>query len=116
MCGRGKLFKGWFQTRHHCEHCEFVFERDPGFFLGSTYINYGLTTVISTGTFVVSRFVLDLPARWLIPALATFCVIFPLICFPFARSLWLALDAFLDRTGAAEQRVSQRSGEVEKSE
>ena len=29
-----------------CPHCGVKFEREPGFFLGSIYINYGLTALI----------------------------------------------------------------------
>jgi hypothetical protein len=36
--------------------------------------------------------------------LATFCVIFPVVFFRYARSLWLSFDCYFDRTGALEQR------------
>ena len=87
-----------------CERCGFRFERDPGYFLGSTYINYGLTTFLTTWSYIVVRFVMGIEQRWLIPGLATFCIIFPLVFFRYARSLWLSFDCYFDRTGALEMR------------
>ena len=104
MCGKGKLFSGLLRMEKTCEHCEFRFERDPGYFLGSTYINYGLTTLLTTWTYIVLHFVLEVGRGWLIPGLATFCVIFPVVFFRYARSLWLSFDCYFDRTGAMEQR------------
>lgn len=87
-----------------CDCCQFVFDRGPGYFLGSTYINYGITTLLTTWTYVVFHFGLDVDKRWLIPGLAAFCVIFPVVFFRYARSLWLAFDCFLDPVGALESR------------
>ena len=46
FCGQGKLFRGWFAMHQQCEACGKSFEREPGFFLGSIYFNYGLTSLI----------------------------------------------------------------------
>lgn len=115
MCGEGKLFKGWFRMAKGCARCGFVFERDPGYFLGATYINYGLTTLISTWTYIVLRFVLAVGQGILIPVLATFCVVFPVVFFRYARSLWLAFDCYLDPSGALESRSERHESGVEES-
>lgn len=104
MCGKGKLFSGLLRMEKTCQRCGFRFERDPGYFLGSTYINYGLTTLLTTWTYIVLHFVIGIGKGWLIPGLATFCVIFPVVFFRYARSLWLSFDCYFDRTGALEQR------------
>ena len=104
LCGKGNLFTGPFKMNTICPECGFRFERDPGYFLGSTYINYGLTTLLTTWTYIVLRFGFDVGRQWLIPSLATFCVIFPLVFFRYARSLWLSFDCYFDRTGAMESR------------
>jgi uncharacterized protein (DUF983 family) len=46
VCGRGKLFRDWLAMHKQCPHCGATFEREPGFFLGSIYVNYGLTALI----------------------------------------------------------------------
>lgn len=108
MCRQGKLFATWIRMEKQCGNCGFQFERDPGYFLGSTYINYGLTTLLTTWTYIVLRFGAGVDRRWLISGLAAFCVIFPLVFFRFARSLWLSFDCYFDRTGALEARTGDR--------
>jgi hypothetical protein len=60
-----------------CDHCGLRYQREPGYFLGSIYFNYGLTA----------------PIVW---PLALFCLLFPLWFFRYARSLWLGFDHFFD--------------------
>lgn len=104
LCGEGPLFKHWMKMEAFCSTCGFKFERDPGYFLGSTYINYGLTTILTTWSYIMLHFVMGIDKKWLIPGLATFSIIFPLVFFRYARSLWLSFDCYFDRTGALEQR------------
>ncbi len=47
-CGQGALFRNLLLMHHHCDACGFVYERAPGFFLGSAYLNYGFTVVSLT--------------------------------------------------------------------
>jgi len=101
-CGIGKLFQGLFRMKTHCSECGFRFERPPGYFLGSTYINYGFTAAITTAVYVVLLFGFRVPRETLLPFALGFCLIFPLVFFRLARSLWLSLDCFFDRAGAAE--------------
>jgi hypothetical protein len=80
-----------------CPRCGLDFRKEPGFYLGSIYFNYGLTTVITMATFFGLFLAYDIsPERMLWP-LAAFCVVFPLWFFRYARSLWLAFDAYYDR-------------------
>jgi hypothetical protein len=90
--------------RERCEHCGFLFDRGPGYFLGSTYINYGITTLSTTIAYIWLRFGLGIPRSLLVPWLAGFCVFFPLVFFRYARSLWLSFDCWLDRQGAMDGR------------
>jgi uncharacterized protein (DUF983 family) len=99
MCGGGRLFRGWFWMNERCDVCGFVYERGPGYFLGSTYINYGITTLSTTAAYIWLRFILGVPRLWVVSGLASFCVIFPLVFFRYARSLWLSFDCWLDRPG-----------------
>ncbi|MFO0426063.1 MAG: DUF983 domain-containing protein [Planctomyces sp.] len=102
MCGRGKMFRDWFRMEKACSCCGFRFGRAPGYFLGSTYINYALTAGLTTVTYVGLHFGLGIANRGLIPALLLFCLVFPLYFFRYARSLWLSLDCCIDVTGASE--------------
>ncbi|MFN0195252.1 MAG: DUF983 domain-containing protein [Planctomycetaceae bacterium] len=95
-CGIGPMFKNWFRMFPECEHCRFRYERAPGFFLGSAYINYGLTAMLTTITYMVLHFGFGYEHQSIVVPLAVFVVLFPLFYFRFARALWLAMDCFID--------------------
>lgn len=98
-CGGGKLFKGWFRMHERCPNCKLKYERDPGYFLGSAYINYGLTAVIITAVYIPLRFVANIEGRDMLVPLGLFCFIFPLFFFRYARAWWLAMDCHFDTEG-----------------
>ena len=86
-----------------CSECRLKFERAPGYFLGSSYINYGLTAV----ALMIMYFALHFGAGWtnreLTYPLVAFCVVFPLFTFRYARALWLALDCHFDQSVLADR-------------
>jgi uncharacterized protein (DUF983 family) len=100
-CGRGPLFRNFFLMHRACGPCGFVYERAPGFFLGSAYINYGFTVVTLTILYVALHFGLGWSNRAATWPLVAYFVTVPLLMFRYARSLWLALDCFYDPTGAS---------------
>ena len=95
-CGGGRLFAGWFKMFPTCANCKLRYERAPGYFLGSAYINYGVTSVLLTIAYIVLHFGAGYTNRTLAAPLAGFCVLFPLITFRHARAFWLAMDCFFD--------------------
>ena len=58
-CGDGPLFRGLVQMHDECPACGLSFRREPGFYLGSIYLNYG-ATVIVTGLLYVQEDPVDL--------------------------------------------------------
>ena len=114
LCGGGKLFTGLISMESSCGRCGFRYERGPGYFLGSTYINYGLTTLLTTWTYIIGRFVLEIDQRTMIPGIVAFCVTFPVVFFRYARSLWLSLDCYFDKEGAVEGLAPEGQESVKK--
>lgn len=102
-CGEGKLFIGWFTMPQRCPVCNLKYERAPGYFLGSSYINYALTAVALTVMYMALHFGLGWSNRELTFPLVGFCVLFPLISFRHARALWLALDCHFDKSILADE-------------
>ena len=98
-CGRGKLFAGWFRMHPSCGACGLAFEREPGFFLGSIYVNYGLTAVLVTAGYFALFFSDTLTDPQRLWTLVSFSVVFPLWFFRYARSLWLGFDQLFDPRG-----------------
>jgi uncharacterized protein (DUF983 family) len=95
-CGETKMFTGLFRMHESCAHCGLKYEREPGYFLGSIYINYGITAFLTSVGWVGLRFGCGVESRWLIYAFAAFCVLFPMLFFRYARALWLAMDCRFD--------------------
>lgn len=79
-----------------CARCDLEYEREPGFFLGAIYVNYGLTSLLATMAYPIGRFALGYPRNALIIGIVAFIVIFPLWFHRYARSLWLGFDYFID--------------------
>jgi uncharacterized protein (DUF983 family) len=96
VCGEGKIFRDWFRVHPQCKICGARFEREPGFFLGSIYFNYGLTALIVAILFPVLLFGGYAENNTLLMGSLLFMVIFPVLFFPLARSLWLGFDEFVD--------------------
>lgn len=83
-----------------CPECRFVFEREPGYWLGSLVIGYVLALVGVTA--------LSLLVRAVVPALdwtwcffAGFALYVPLspVGFRYARASWMYVDHWLDPHG-----------------
>ncbi len=84
-----------------CRNCGTSYQREPGFFLGSIYFNYGLTgLVVAIGFPLLTYYeVLSAPARLL--AAISFVGLFPVWFFRYARSLWLGFDHYIDPRSAS---------------
>jgi uncharacterized protein (DUF983 family) len=96
LCGKGKLFRGWIATNDRCNHCGADLKREPGFYLGSIYYNYGLTSLIVMIAYPILLFSGAMTNDALLYASLAFVVVFPLWFFRYARSLWLGFDQLWD--------------------
>ncbi|MBA4018858.1 MAG: hypothetical protein C0483_16950 [Pirellula sp.] len=103
-CGKGKLFTTWIRMHERCSECALDFRREPGFYLGSIYINYGLTAMAITVTYVIAMATGHGQSRMLFWGSLAFCVLFPLWFFRYARSLWLGMDQYLDPQAEPPQK------------
>lgn len=95
-CGGADPFINFMRMKPKCDHCSYVFERESGYYLGSIYINYGLTASVVTLSVFFFRFVIDVQTWIPWAALLFFCVVFPLWFFRYSRLLWTALDLYWD--------------------
>lgn len=90
------MFSGPFKMHERCAGCGLKYEREPGYFLGSIYINYGITAFLVSVTWVTLRFAYGFESRWMLGAMLGFCVVFQTWFFRYARALWLAMDCQFD--------------------
>ncbi len=96
VCGTGKLFRGWFKMHDVCPSCGVAFEREAGFYLGSIYVNYGLTALVVAIGYPVLLFNQVLSEGLLLAIALAFSILFPIWFFRYARALWLGFDEFCD--------------------
>ena len=90
------MFTGLFSMHTRCPSCHWRFERDPGYFLGSIYINYGITSLLTTMGYLTLFLGYDVDSRYLLWGFTAFVIIFPTLFFRYARALWVAFDCRFD--------------------
>ena len=95
-CGRGRVFDGPFRMRSGCSVCGLTFEREPGYFVGAIYVNYGVTVVVAVAGFFALDAWLAPWVGWQLLLWGGFAVAFPLWFFRYSKALWLSLDHLVD--------------------
>ena len=90
------LFRGWFTMARQCALCGMVFERAQGYFVGAIYINYAVSSVIAVAGFFVLWSRWDVPVAWQFAIWVPFLLVFPLWFFRYSRSLWLAVEYYVN--------------------
>ena len=96
-CHRGPMFSGWVRMYAACPICRYVFEREPGYFVGAMYVSYALA--------VPTLVLVAVLAHWLWPGLSGLTILgaalplfLPLtpIIFRYSRVIWAHLDWTID--------------------
>jgi uncharacterized protein (DUF983 family) len=102
-CGARGIFSNWFSLRDSCPNCGAVFVREEGYFLGAYAVNLVVAEVLGLGVviFILFQVNLSLWEQEIIAILAA--VALPAFFFPFARTLWMAIDLFIDRATDDQQ-------------
>ncbi len=95
-CGEGPLYRTYTRMHEKCPQCQFVYNRAPGYYLGATYINYGITALSMTAMFLTCRLVFEFPIKEIIWPAFAYSLILPMLLFKHARAMWLALDCHFD--------------------
>lgn len=98
-CGIGPLFKNFVIMHERCPNCSLKYERAPGYFLGSIYVNYAFMAITMTVAYVGLHFGAEISNSVLIPPLTIYCLVMPIILFRYSRAWWLAMDCYCDPTG-----------------
>jgi uncharacterized protein (DUF983 family) len=89
-CGGNGVFRGLFKTNVRCDRCNFLVEREDGFFLGAMALNF------AAGAFpMVIIFALVFMERISVPLAMAIVIawglIVPIIFYRTSRSLWMML-------------------------
>ena len=94
-CGGLHVFEGYFTLRERCPRCGVTFEREEGYFLGGYALNLIVAEFVGLGLAIFLLFntgLRELDLIWQEVIAVALAVAFPLILFPFSRTVWIALD------------------------
>ena len=91
-CGAAPMFRGWFRMAPVCSACGLRFERAQGYFVGAIYLNYGVTTFLVIGGYVLLWAFTELTTAAQLALWLPVVVVFPLWFFRYSRSFWLAFE------------------------
>ena len=94
--GEPTVFRGPFTMNQACAVCHLQFEREPGYFVGAIYLNYAATAVVAIGGYLLLDAYVALTMTEQVVLWGAFSVAFPLLFFRYSKSLWLALDHFIN--------------------
>jgi uncharacterized protein (DUF983 family) len=114
-CGGGGLFERWFRIRPRCPRCGLRLEREEGGFLGAMTLNY-VATAVAWVVLLVVWLTIDLPdvhVAWLTIASIAVAILFPLLFWPFSKSLWASVDYLVYRSDpgyVADDAAARASG------
>jgi len=93
-CGQGGIFISWLNTVARCPRCNWFFERGDGYFIGATCINIVVAEIIPFVWFVLTLVLTWPQANWNVAGAGAvvLAVAMPILFYPWARMLWLAID------------------------
>jgi uncharacterized protein (DUF983 family) len=94
-CLEGNVYGGWFRPLGACPACGLVYEREPGYFLGSFYISYALGVAVGIPT-ILFVFYANVPYYWLFLVVAAWVGILSPLIVTYARTLWYHFDHVVD--------------------
>ena len=94
-CGSSGVYEGFLGLRERCPSCGVRFEREEGYFLGAYALNLVVAELLGLGLAIILIFKTDLrhlDLIWQEAIAVALAVAFPLVLFPFSRTVWIALD------------------------
>ena len=95
-CGESNIASYPFQIRHHCPHCQALFKREDGFFVGAILANVVTTEFVIL--LVCFFFLLVIRADYsnVLVVLFIMALIFPVLFYHHSWSLWLGFDFIVE--------------------
>jgi uncharacterized protein (DUF983 family) len=101
-CRTGRLFRGPLTMNDPCPVCGLLFQREEGYFLGSMYVSYVLSSAL-LGTFFLAGTLLLPGWSSLSVALLALVPFLPLVpaVFRYSRVFWIYLERAVDPNDAS---------------
>ncbi len=105
-CGSGHLFRRYLSMVPDCPECGLHFEREPGYFAGALAINIASTGGLFAVSFVIALIITipNIPVVPLLAILLPIALFFPILFYPFSKTIWVAIDrAYMQRMDPTER-------------
>ncbi|MFM1997099.1 MAG: hypothetical protein RLZZ111_1486 [Planctomycetota bacterium] len=87
-----------------CRACGLSFAREPGFYLGSIYLNYGATVILTGAVYALMVLGLGFSTETALGTCLAAAVLVPLVFFRHARSFLLSLDCSVNQHQARDEQ------------
>jgi uncharacterized protein (DUF983 family) len=95
-CKNGKIFekKGNLfllkepKMHSHCTNCGYRFEKEPGYFIGSLYVSYGLAVAELLALFILINPIFN-SVYWILSIMITVLILLSFFNFRNARTIWI---------------------------
>jgi uncharacterized protein (DUF983 family) len=98
-CGGRRIYDSWFRMKERCPTCGYLFEREPGFFVGAYLINFaiveGFLFVMLMGFVAWKDQNPDAGMKAAVVIGLFIGLIGPVIFYPYSRTIWSALDLMM---------------------
>lgn len=94
-CGGPGVYRGYLELRESCPTCGVRFEREEGYFLGAYALNLIVAEFLGLGLALFLIFgtaLREADLIWQEAVAVGLAVAFPLLFFPYSRTVWIALD------------------------
>lgn len=81
---------GFPKMHSHCSHCHVKFEKEPGYFFGAMFVNYGLTVGEGISTYLLaSLFFEEAFDQRILVSIASVILLLTFFNIRFSRMLWM---------------------------
>ncbi|MGH2614182.1 MAG: DUF983 domain-containing protein [Thermomicrobiales bacterium] len=110
-CGGRGIYDGYLALRPVCPICGVRFEREEGYFLGAYALNLIVAEFLGLGLAILLIFRTDLrhlDLIWQEAVAVALAVAFPLLFFPYSRTVWIAMDLGFHPPGPDTERQLRR--------
>lgn len=94
-CGHPGVFESWFSLKKRCPHCGTLFAYETGYLLGSYAMNLIFTEFLAVAIVIGLIVYTDFSVLQMQIAAVVLAVGLPLLFYPTAVLLWIALDVAL---------------------
>lgn len=97
-CGKAKLFRRGFTMYDRCPNCDWVFEREEGYWTGAMAVNLVISEII-VAVVVIPLAAMQTPLLPLLAIGIPATALLPILFYRHSKSLWMCIDFMIHPVG-----------------